>query len=190
MSLQTAIGPGRLIAVVGPSGAGKDSVMRAAMSALAGERVTFPRRVITRPADDHEDHLPVTLAQFREMEEADTFAFAWTAHGLNYGISRQIDDLIREGRAVVVNVSRGIVPLLRERYLNRTVASITVDPRCLERRLLKRRRETPHEIVLRLERAGQEALTGPDVVEIENNGPLEVAVERFIALVRSIEQAT
>lgn len=177
------IGPGRLIVVVGPSGSGKDSIMRAARSALAGRQVSFPRRVITREADDHEDHRPVPPAAFPEMEAAGAFAFAWKAHGLSYGIPREIDTMIRDGLTVVVNVSRSVVPLLRERYENLTIASISVDPHRLERRLSDRRRETPHEIALRLARARQERLTGPDVVEIDNNGPLQDAVRRFLSAV-------
>lgn len=43
------IGPGRLVLVVGPSGAGKDTVLTLARDACRGT-VLFPRRVVTRPA--------------------------------------------------------------------------------------------------------------------------------------------
>lgn len=178
------IGPGRLIAVVGPSGSGKDSIMRAAGEMLAGNSdVVFPRRFITRAVDVHENHMPISPTAFREADAAGAFALAWQAHGLSYGIPREIDEMVGDGLIVVLNVSRAIVPLLRERYANLTIAAISVDAQCLEQRLSDRRRETSEEIALRIARARQEKLTGPDVVEIDNNGPLQDAVRRFLFLI-------
>ncbi|MFT6273559.1 MAG: ribose 1,5-bisphosphokinase, partial [Dinoroseobacter sp.] len=76
---------GRLIAVVGPSGVGKDSVM-------AGIRSTMPslhlvRRVITRTPDlGGEDYDALSVSQFEALVEDGAFAVHWGAHGLHYGI--------------------------------------------------------------------------------------------------------
>jgi ribose 1,5-bisphosphokinase len=49
--------PGILVAVVGASGVGKDTIMRLAHESLRDEpRVHFVRRAITRPPEPSEDH--------------------------------------------------------------------------------------------------------------------------------------
>lgn len=157
--------------------------MRAASDELAGERVVFPRRFITREADVHEDHMPISRTAFREAEAAGAFALSWEAHGLSYGIPREIDDFLGEGLTVVLNVSRAIVPQLRARYANLVIAAVSVDPKRLAQRLSARGRETQAEIALRIVRAQRDMPTGADVVVIRNDGPLHAAVRLFIAIV-------
>lgn len=177
------IGPGRLIAVVGPSGSGKDSILRAAAAALADTpRVVFPRRVITRPPDLHEDHSPITREAFAADLGAGAFALDWEAHGLCYGVPAVIEDELRAGATVIVNVSRSVIPQLRARYVRLTVAVITVSADRLAGRLSERGRESPAEIEGRIARALADRPTGEDVVEIDNDGPLDAAVARFLAL--------
>lgn len=177
------IGPGRFIAVVGPSGSGKDSILRAAAAALTGTpRVVFPRRVITRPPDLHEDHVPISRADFAAAQAVGAYALHWEAHGHCYGIPASIDETLRTGATVVANVSRAVIPQLRVRYSAPTIAVITVGAERLGERLAQRGRETPAEIELRIARALSDRPTGPDVVEIDNDGPLDTAVQRFLTL--------
>src|SRR5690606_33244326 len=78
---------GVFVAVVGPSGAGKDTVMGIARRRLADEpRVHFVRRVITRPADTNEDHEPLTAHEFAIRVAGGAVALHWCAHGLSYGL--------------------------------------------------------------------------------------------------------
>src|SRR5258708_40306293 len=107
--LKAAIGPGRLILVVGPSGAGKDTLLSLARAACADDgTIVFPRRVVTREATASEDNEQVSFEAFQQSCADGGFAMQWEAHGHSYGLPRAIDDDIRAGRTVVANVSRTV----------------------------------------------------------------------------------
>ena len=56
---------GTFVAVIGPSGAGKDTILAGARAALANDAsFLFPRRVITRPADHHEENEAISADAF------------------------------------------------------------------------------------------------------------------------------
>src|SRR5450756_721969 len=109
-TLPAAIGPGRLLLVTGPSGAGKDTLLAVAQAACADNaNVVFARRVVTREASSAEDNEPIGSEDFRLALARGDFAVHWEAHGHCYGLRRCIDDDIRAGRTVVANVSRTVV---------------------------------------------------------------------------------
>jgi ribose 1,5-bisphosphokinase len=181
------IGGGAFVAVVGPSGAGKDSVMAYARERLSSEpAVHFVRRVITRPCDPSlEDHDTTSPAAFAAAEAEGAFALSWSSHGLSYGIPVMVDELVRSGAVAVANLSRAALPDLRSRYANAIIAEITASPEVLARRLALRGRETAEEIAARLTRTvTEERRTAPRHV-IDNSGPLAEAGERFVDLVRA-----
>ena len=101
---------GTLVLVVGPSGAGKDSIIRGAQRAFEGNsQFVFPRRVVTRKADvAAEDHDSITDMAFALSVAAGDFAVWWKAHGNGYGIPITIDDDLRIGRTVIFNCSRTV----------------------------------------------------------------------------------
>ncbi len=70
------IGPGRLVAVAGPSGAGKDTLLRFARNHLGGDpNIVFPHRVVTRQPSAAEDHHAFSEADFAAAVAAGGFAF-------------------------------------------------------------------------------------------------------------------
>ena len=145
-----AIGPGRLILVVGPSGAGKDTLLGLARAACAEDRsVVFPRRVVTRQASAFEDNEQVSFENFRQARACGEFAVHWEAHGHGYGLTRAIDDELRAGRNVVANVSRTVIDAARRSYANVTVVSITAPPEILKQRLAARARSSDGQIAAR-----------------------------------------
>jgi ribose 1,5-bisphosphokinase len=89
----TPLAPGRLVLVVGPSGAGKDTVINGARAALASDpRIVFPRRVVTRPSSASEDHDSLSDKAFDCAVSNGAFALHWEAHGHKYGVPRTIDN--------------------------------------------------------------------------------------------------
>src|SRR5688500_7464090 len=104
-------GVGGFVFVVGPSGAGKDSLIGFARGAFANDRrIVFPRRIVTRASSEHEDHDSTDEAAFAEGEASGAFALCWRAHGLGYAIPRSALDEAEAGKIAVCNISRRVVP--------------------------------------------------------------------------------
>jgi ribose 1,5-bisphosphokinase len=179
---------GRLVYVIGPSGAGKDSIIGYARQRLGADRHVFARRYITRPADSGgEDHIAIAPADFERDCAAGRFALSWRGNGLGYGVSAEIDLWMESGRHVVLNGSRGYLPNAAARYPSLLPVLITIDPAVLRQRLAARGRETSAEIEARIQRATElDAIDHPGLAVIANNGPLAEGGEAFVALLRAL----
>jgi ribose 1,5-bisphosphokinase len=178
-----AIGPGRLVLVVGPSGAGKDTLLALARVACADQRVVFPRRVVTREASRSEDNEQVSPEEFQLALERGDLAMHWQAHGHCYGLPRAVDDDIRAGRTVVANVSRTVVEAMRRAYADVAVVAITAPPNVLAERLAARARSSDGQLADRLRRAVDGAAATPDVT-INNVGSAEHHARQLVRIIR------
>ena len=179
---------GRLVLVVGPSGAGKDSVLRAANAEFAGNpRYIFPRRLITRGAHaETEDHDTLSETQFQKGVESGSFMLHWQAHGLGYALPRSVEDSIEAGKIAAINVSRNILHDAAARFPEMIIVEITADPELRIKRIQARGRE---ELSHAQTRALRETLPFPDNVTkflIENNGTLDAAVGQFVEILRNL----
>lgn len=176
---------GGLIAVVGPSGAGKDTLLDHARTALAGDdRIVFVRRVITRPCDGGtEDHDTLSVAEFDRAELSGAFSVAWSAHGLRYGLPSSLESQIAAGKVLIANVSRGVIPALRAAYPAVAVVEITARPDILAARLGARGRETQAEVEARLARTVAADHTAGAIV-LDNSGAKDIAGDRLVAIIR------
>ncbi|UYO40405.1 phosphonate metabolism protein/1,5-bisphosphokinase (PRPP-forming) PhnN [Rhodopseudomonas palustris] len=175
------IGPGRLVLVVGPSGAGKDTLINAARSLCSDDSaIVFARRVVTREASAAEDNLQVTPEDFSRLEAAGDFALSWRAHGHSYGLPRSLDDEIRAGRTVVANVSRMVIDAARSAYANVVVVLITAPAEVLAARIAARARTSDGSIN---DRVGRSVAAQPDVT-ISNVGDPIAHAQDLLEIIR------
>lgn len=180
-----AIGPGRLVLVVGPSGAGKDTLLRLAQVACSDDpEIVFPRRFVTRESSPAEDNIAVSPDEFRRACEHGDFAVHWEAHGHSYALPLEINDDIRAGRAVVANVSRTVIAALRHAYANVVVVAITAPPDVLAQRLAARARHSDGNIAERLSRSVDDASAQADVT-ILNAGSAEYHSRQLVRVIRN-----
>lgn len=180
---------GAIIVVVGPSGAGKDSVIGYVAQHFSGRAdIDFVRRVITRPSDaGGEDHESVANDDFDARLEMGDFAVAWQAHGLKYGIPREALERVRAGRILIANGSRGALAQFRQVFPKVVVVNITASPQVLAKRLVARGRESEADILRRLQRQAPDIPDDAEATTIDNSGPLDIAGSRFVALVAELQ---
>jgi len=171
---------GRLIAVVGPSGVGKDSVMAGLLAARPALRAV--RRVITRDAAlGGEDFAPVSAAEFARRAQAGDFVLDWTAHGLRYGIPVTIADDLAQGHDVLANLSRGVLGQAQARLDAMVVLSLTATTATLAARLGARGREAGDDLAGRLARPAPPAPAGLAVITLANDDVLADTVKAALA---------
>ena len=166
--------------VVGPSGAGKDSLIEGARR--LDSRFYFARRAITRPAGSPgEDHEALDETTFAELEERGEFLITWSAHGLRYGLRRDLLTLLAEGRHVIANGSRSMIAELATRVPRLVVIEVSAPADVLAARILERGRETPEQVRLRVQREVAPHAADVETWRVVNDGTLEQGIERFIA---------
>lgn len=179
---------GRLFAVVGPSGAGKDTLIEAARRARPD--LVIVRRVITRPESaGGEDFVGVTEPEFEARRARGEFALHWRAHGLRYGIPQAQVDLREDGHDVIFNGSRAALERAVERMPDLRVIRVCAPSAVLMERLLARGRETREDIAERIQRASYDIPPGLPVMDVRNDGTLEEGVARFLAALNAPDQA-
>lgn len=176
---------GRLYYLIGPSGAGKDSLIHYARERIGSAPVLFAHRYITRRADaGGENHVAVSSSEFARMRNADLFALHWQANGLEYGVGNEVERWLAAGLDVVVNGSRTHLESAARRFATLCPVLIEVSEEVLAERLHSRGRETPAEIRARIARS--RALPWPDhpaLVTIRNDNELAAAGNALLDLI-------
>jgi ribose 1,5-bisphosphokinase len=180
---------GIFVAIVGPSGAGKDTLLSLARDALRDcPGIRFARRVITRDADGAtEDHDTLDVGSFQEARTRGDFCLSWEAHGLCYGLPASIGSELAAGNVVVANMSRRSLDLAAEIFGGIDVVEITARPELLIDRLTARGRETPEEIAARVARYApiDRPASAVGFLSIDNSDDMSAAAETLARHLRS-----
>ena len=176
---------GQLVLIVGPSGAGKDTLIAWLRERLGNRQdVMFVRRTVTRKADTTlEAHDTMSPADFRQAEEQGRFAVTWHAHGLRYALPAASLDHVRNGGTAIANGSRKAVGEIERAFGNILLIHLTVERDVLRRRLLDRGRESPEDIEKRIDRAVIATDSCPTGHVIDNSGPIEDAGMTVLRLI-------
>lgn len=171
-----------IFAVVGPSGAGKDTLLAGALAARPDLRLV--RRVITRPTEaGGEAFEGIGEAEFTARKLRGEFALDWQAHGLSYGIPRaQVDG----PGDVVFNGSRAALPRAAQVFPGLRVIVITAPDAVLAERLSARGRENAADIGARLARAGFTLPDGIAAATVVNDGTPAEGVARLLAALQPV----
>ena len=180
-------GPGAFVCVVGPSGAGKDTLIARARDRLQTLPVfRFPRRLVTRPVNGWEDHASLSMEAFDYGVAADAFALSWRAHGIGYALERTVQDAVRDGAVVVANISRGSIEDARRRFGRAYVVLVTAPPDIIAARLSLRGRDSAADMHARMERnrifSGE---LSPDFVIVNDEEP-ETGAARLVSFLKEV----
>lgn len=178
----------RLVYVMGPSGAGKDSLLGWLRQNLPPSTpLHWAQRTISRPlqqsnalgTEQYESVCPATFAALRTNR---AFAMHWDANGLGYGVRHAQVAPLALGRWVLVNGSRAHLPQALATFEHLLPVHITASSAVLRERLLARGRETPDEVEARVRRAQAfEQPAGVAHIEIHNDSTLDAAGQQLLA---------
>ena len=176
---------GQIFAVVGPSGAGKDSLIAGAMAVLP--HLVWARRVVTRPTGaGGEPFEGVTDTEFARRKALGQFCLDWQAHGLSYGIPASINDDLAAGRDVIFNGSRAALGGAIAKFPHLIVILITASPATLAQRLADRGREARADIEQRLSRPDFAMPAGIAARVVTNDGSLEQGISLFLQALQPV----
>ncbi|MHA1803936.1 MAG: hypothetical protein ACTSU4_05320 [Promethearchaeota archaeon] len=147
------------------------------------------KRFITRNPSEFEDNYSITPEQFQEMDKQAKFALKWHVYDLDYGVPAEIDDWLKKGHSVIVNVSRMIIPEARKLYKNVKVIFIEVPIELTIKRIMERGREKGKSLKKRIERAKKYQKYPEADFIVDNSKDLDHAISQFLDyIIRTIQE--
>ena len=186
------------IAVVlsGPSGAGKDTVLRLALSlddslATVATAKTRP----PRPGEQHGiHHVFLSEQEFDEWLAADAFLEHATVYGHRSGVPRRaVEDCLQAGKSVIIRTDIQGARSLRERLPGCLLVFVTVpDLAALRARMQGRGTDSAADMELRLNQAEAEIAEAAwfDHVIVNADGAAHAAAEALINHIHAAASAT
>ncbi|KKK42077.1 hypothetical protein LCGC14_0882970 [marine sediment metagenome] len=184
--------PGFIFLLVGNSGSGKDSIISGVMSKYPSslKKLYSPKRYITRPPSEFEENISLIHEEFKDMQKKGSFALEWHIYGLNYGVSVEIEEWLKNGHPVIINVSRIIVEKAREKYKNIRVIFVEVPLDITIKRLKNRKRETDELLKERIDRARKNQKFPEADFIVDNSGDLDFAINQCLNYLESVIKTT
>ena len=186
------LGPPLVVVLSGPSGAGKDTILRAALQrdALGENRLAGVVTVKTRPPRPGEregvHQIFLSDEQFDAQLAAGGFLEHADVYGHRSGVPRdQVRALIDQGKTVCIRTDLQGARTLRERIPQAVLIFVTVpDLPTLEARLRARAADSEADLEIRLAAARAEMEAAPefDHIIINHEGAEAAAVDELLAL--------
>lgn len=174
---------GLLCLIVGPSGAGKDTLLAGALA--ADPALHWARRVITRASvAGGEPFEGVSEAEFQARLDAGDFALHWQAHGLLYGVPKAELAPLDQGRTVLLNGSRGAIAQALAAFPALRLIQFTAPEKVLATRLASRGREAGAQIATRLARADLALPGGIAAIDVINDATPDIGTKRLLQAIR------
>ncbi len=181
-------GTGLLFLLVGPSGAGKNTLLNRVLERVAD--CTQMPTATTRPPRmgeiEGKHHFFLTEDDFRRLIEQGAFAEWQKVHSNRYGtLKATVEEGIRSGKLYIADIDFIGTSALKEQYPD-NVISIFIIPSSiaiLEQRIRQRGMDSEEEIARRLQRVPSELLFKEKSDYVVINDDLEAATEQIIGII-------
>jgi ribose 1,5-bisphosphokinase len=168
----------KIVLIVGPSGAGKDTLLRNIKDKIDANII---KRYITRKPTPDESNYFLDIEAFEILEKNGFFISTWRAHNNRYGIPKnQIKDGLN-----IISISRGTIKNFEEKDKNVTTIEVTVPKEILYERLKKRGREGEENIKKRLNRS-YDKIEAKRLITFQNVKPIDESVKDFINILKGV----
>ncbi len=173
-----------------PSGAGKTTISRAAIKAIAGleASVSLTTRAPREGEDDGLDYHFVSDEEFNRRLQGDELAEWARVFDASYGTPRApLGNAVAAGRDILLDIDIQGARQIRAKYAHDAVTIFVLPPSfaALEERLRRRGTEDAAAIARRLKRARAEASAFPEYDYLIINAELRDSISRLEAIVNA-----